>query len=349
MTLPEKEHLTNPLAQLKSIRTKTDDATLNVRNLSKVRSDILKLLKDPLFRQATSLLTCQNNESTISQKKLSIRIVEELSLYEKAILHLLKPIEHRIIGPLYLTTNDNNINAQEPVLIKYQTVRRLVALHMQARLLDTDQSALWLLRLPELENHAGSSLRTPDLIIWERENNAYLSRLKILQTIINIERFNETFHDGRTLETLQIGIQEICDYFINMIAVSSELAYLKIKSIRYEYKHQTPKKGASLKLYINKKPIEFSGESATILKILLDNPYNEIEIDEFDIANAIKIESDTFKDDKKYNAYYRKFDDMNTRIALDETLREFGIFLFLDHKKYAVRINRIYSRLIQHN
>ena len=78
-------------------------------------------------------------------------------------------------------------------------------------------------------------LCTPNVKVWDEEQNNYQIKKLILQSIQNVKRFNEKNLSNDDLYNSQVDMQRVCAYLIESLVTASALKTLRITSINFSY------------------------------------------------------------------------------------------------------------------
>lgn len=348
------KHIVKPLQQLQSIYQKIHKPLLKNKVIKSIRLELIKLFKDPIIQQEITLFDTRNIISKDNQKFFSSNLFYEYDFYGENIQRKTESLPIKYSYEIGFSYNVNDI--QDEVYIKLQKAHQLSMSFLMSSLLSTTSSTNELISaeqekfiLTEFEQLATSFLKAfPNFIAWRKENEACFSRSTISNFIMQLAYDASKEPNDEESNHQIIMIQTICSYFIDQLTATNELASIKITKIRYVYIAKQYNKRASFKLYFNEVYITFTGDIATILKIIFDNPYDEIDMDEFDLDNSIKVEaSDKISGTDAYDRYYRKIEKVNLRIYTDKSLICFRILDLLHFSKSSVSITSQYRKLIQ--
>jgi|GEM_PF-4255495 len=345
MVYERQRHIRQPLTQLIAISEQINTSPLRFAQLSSVGNSLKKLLGHSTLVQVINITENKNVQSQILQKKLENFALFYLDSVEEHIMPALVHNEDFQRDQMLQLPTDKSI--PNPVYAKLAKVRRLLALYFHASLENKGALDLWFFVQKDFEQGAEKTLRSnPTITAWEKEQTEYHERSQFLQSVRNLKNFSGIVNDYQEADTLTIDIQNICRFFMEKLLFAAELSFLKIKEIRYAYIAKKGKKKAKLKLWINEKNIQFSGETASILKMLLDNPFNEFDIEDFYPLQQ-KNAKPFIANKATYDSFYRKIEKINLRIALEKDFVDFGIVDFIAFEKYSAHLNQVFARLIQ--
>lgn len=343
MVSARQKHIVLPLRRWQKVQTKVSTPDLRVRELRMLKEEAIVLIKTPLSVDCKNYLREEITQSEALQKRLSQEYLKRLITYEEQLT-----LEQRSRDPMFDTLPmgsfaKHNDPMEHPIFIKFYHLRRLLAFSLYEGEPAKDRWFFWQFELKETEEIVDTVLRTnPTFVQWQEERRQNFERNLLLLSIerLDQEYYPDKINDYGTLGELKTDVQRVSTYFTRTLKAVLDLSLVKIQKIFYEYNAEKKR----LKLYINGNHELFSGDSAVILKQILEAPYDEIEYEDFNDNSSIAVLS---ADKAIYDRYYRKFEKINVRIALSEKLMKYGVLDFVLSEGYSAKLNPSYADFIQ--
>ena len=116
---------------------------------------------------------------------------------------------------------------------------------------------------------------------------------------------------------------------------------MKIEKICWKYEDCENSQKASLTICIDNIKLVFEGLTATTLYLALQKPYDGIEYEDA----PLKSGGNEFANKRRYDALYRRIDDINIRLLIEYP--EYNLTDFLVRDLYEYKINPKYADFVE--
>jgi len=341
-------HLLQPCNELQQIYKKVCLEKLEDKDLMDAIYRLKKLFNLPLLEQIIDLIELQKKHFIGRLQDIELLVHRDFDAWEEVLknknkINAISTESANTFLPGHKTEHKNKKNLQQ----RYDEIHK----SMKFCIKNARGATMSGLEILTLDGYVNSVISTPIYLAWQKENDNYAERLQMIEAIDVVKNFHDVINysfEVLELDQLKIYCQKVCYHFTEQLTIAQNLATLKIKKITYKYSQtdEMNPKTAKLTFFVNEKKINFSGEAAWILKMLLEQPYQDFELEDF-ATNATAESFMTAANKKTYDRMYRKFEKINVRIALEKKFIEFGIIDLIVSEGYSVKINPLYAGLIQ--
>lgn len=344
----------NPIIKELKKLSKNADAIQTNEELKESSEQLNRIFEHPFSQQIIKELREQLNDSSSRLTTLKEVIIKDFDFIEYNCLTKTKCTNSAIIYCL-----DASKKEQEKLQEKFPTWREAglrVALRYSIKeeigILQNESESLYIDiliadKFIKIESLIDDIIKTANVIAWEKEYQANKTKSEVLQDISYIKRFKSGISQADP-RRLKVTIQNVSTYFAKTANTVDYLKAEELNEIGFSYTYNKDPKKVFIIIFFNKKmPLKIEALRAKNLYKLLSNPWQELDISEFEFSANV-----TPKKDSSKNEHLRKeFDAINQQICKKYFSYGFiyGANELIESKGYSHKINHDHAHLIKKN